>query len=173
MAKKDDTDDEDEGKAGLGGKLKLIAMILPTVLLVVGGLYFFVLAPKGDGAETKAKAKSSSSAKANAGKEDTEEAEDTPHDPGELVAVEPITVNLANGHYLQVGLALQATKDAGEEVSPAKAKDAIISQFSGKTVDELATASARESAKKSLTKAIKKLYEQKVYEIYYTAFVMN
>jgi flagellar protein FliL len=177
MAKKDDSDDEDEGKGGLGGKIKLIAMILPTVLLVVGALYFFVLAPKSDGSDpAKAKAKASSSAKGSSSQDDTSSDEETDGpapEPGALIAVDPITVNLANGHYLQVGLALQATKDAGEEVSGVKAKDAIISQFSGKTVAELATAQAREAAKKALTKTIKKLYEQKVYEIFYTAFVMN
>lgn len=165
MARKDDSDDEDEG-GGLGGKLRVMATVLPTLLLIVGALYVFVLAPKNGGVDARAKSSSSTTASSS-----TPAAEK--HDPGLIVAVEPITVNLSNGHYLQVGLALQATKDAGKDLSGLKAKDAIISQFSGKTVDELATTEAREAAKQDLTKTIKKLYNGEVYEIYYTAFVMN
>jgi flagellar protein FliL len=178
MAKKKDdaADGAEEGKGGSGGKLKLVIMVLPTVLLVVGAVYFFVLAPSGDSGT--AKSGTSSSEKASAGEDEATAGEEEPEPTstwveGKLVTVDPITINLANGHYLKVGVALQATADAGEEVSGSKAMDALIAEFSGKTVDELATAAGREAAKKTLVKQIKKLYEKKVYEIYWTTFVMN
>jgi len=162
--------EEEQKKGRLGDKLRLVAMILPTVLLVVGGVYFLVLAPSdGDGS---AAGKTSSSAKATSDEEADAEPEPS-YVPGALVVVDPITVNLAYGHYLKVGVALQATADAGEEVDGAKALDALVEEFSGKTVDELATAGGREAAKKALVKQVKKLYEQKVYDVYWTTFVMN
>jgi flagellar FliL protein len=180
MAKKKDdaTEGAEEGekKGGMGGKLKLVAMILPTVLLIVGAVYFLVLAPSGGDTAAKGKTAASATAAGEEGGEDGSEEDPAPSSTyveGKLVTVDPITINLANGHYLKVGIALQATADAGEEVSGAKAMDALIAEFSNKTVDELATLEGREAAKKALVKQVKKLYEKKVYEIYWTLFVMN
>jgi flagellar FliL protein len=176
MAKNKDAESAEDGEAKGGkSKLKLIATIVPVVLLLVGGgVYFFVLAPKSD----------SSAPAAAACEEGAEDCETTSEDgaapeptstyvPGATVEVEPVTINLAGGHYLKVGLLLQATADAGEEVPAGKAADALIAEFSGKTVDEISTEEGRNEAKEELLKTIKKMYEKKVYEIYYTSFVMN
>lgn len=179
MAAKKDPDEVTDGDgAKKGGKLKLILIIVPVLLLLVGaGVYFLVLKPSGDAAATTAAAAAAAEEGGEAvDGEETEGAESTPtstYVEGAVITVEPITINLANGHFLKLGLALQATADAGEEVTPAKALDAAIAQFSGNTVDELATAEGRETSKKELTKTIKKAYEKKVYEVYYTTFVMN
>jgi flagellar protein FliL len=132
-----------------GGKLKLIIGAV-AVLALLGGVYQFVLAPKG-------------------------EAKAAPPEPvaGAVVKLDAITVNLAGGHFLKLGLSLQATADAGEEVSGAKALDAAIEQFSGKTVTELASRGGRDKAKAALVKTVSKLYEDKVYDIYFTEFVMQ
>jgi flagellar FliL protein len=184
MAKDKDAPDaagEEGGKKG--GKKKLILIILPVVLLLVGGgVYFFVFAGSSDTTTAAAAAASADSAdgtdSADGSADGTEStgSEATPSSTfvaGAMVTVDPVTINLAGGHYLKVGLSMQATADAGEEVTPGKAADALITEFSGKTVDELATAEGREASKKSLLKAIKKAYEKKVYEVYYTSFVMN
>jgi flagellar FliL protein len=92
---------------------------------------------------------------------------------GKVVKLDPISINLANGHFLKLGMSLQATKEAGEEVDGAKALDAAIELFSQKTIEELATREGREKAKVKLTKRLQTLYEQKVYEIYFTEFVMQ
>ena len=170
MAAKKDPDEVTDGDgAKKGGKLKLILIIVPLLLVIGAGVYFLVLKPSSD-----ATAAASTSASAEGSEEGTEEGEEsTPTSTfveGAVITVEPITINLANGHFLKLGLALQATADAGEEVTPAKALDAAIAQFSGNTVDELATAEGREESKKELTKTIKKVYEKKVYEVYYTTF---
>lgn len=169
MAKsKDAAGDEDGTRSGLMGKLKLVMLVLPTVLLIIGALYVFVLAPTPITA---------SAGHAPAGSQENHSGghpEPTPtEEPGATVDVEPVTINLAGGHFLKVGLLLQATKDAGEEVPAGKAADALIAEFSGKTVDDLATERGRVEAKERLLKVIKKIYEKKVYEIYYTSFVMN
>lgn len=188
MAKdKDAAEGEGEG-AKKGGKMKLILIALPVVLLLVGGgLYFFVFSGGSSDTTTSASSEGGDGSSDGTSEEstcdDTEEdcaatdgSEATPSStyvPGAVVTVEPVTINLAGGHFLKVGLAMQATADAGEEVAPGKAADAMITEFSGKTVDELATTEGRDTAKEQLLKAIKKAYEKKVYEIYYTSFVMN
>jgi flagellar FliL protein len=132
-----------------GGKLKLIiAAVL--VLALLGGVYKVVLAPKGGKAAAPPKPT-----------------------PGAVVKLDPITVNLAGGHFLKLGLSLQASADAGEDVSGAKALDAAIEQFSGRTVSELSTRNGRDKAKAQLVKSVADLYEDKVYDIYFTDFVMQ
>jgi len=183
MAKKTDDEATEDGEAKGGkSKLKLIAIILPVLLLVGGGAYYFLVMSKSgttaaasataDGATPAADCAEGDEECLAAAEGATPEPSST-EVPGKTVAVEPVTINLQSGHFLKVGLLLQATAAAGEEVVPGKAADCMIAEFSGKTVDELATAEGREAAKKELLKAIKKAYEKKVYEIYYTTFVMN
>ena len=131
---KDDEKAEDTKKGG--GKGKLIIMIVPVLLLVVGAVYFFVLKP--DKAEAV-----------------TTLPEPT---PGPVVQLDPITVNLAGGHFLKLGMALQPTASAGEEVSGAKALDLAIGEFSGMTLDELSSAKGRAEAKDELVARIKLAY---------------
>ena len=138
----------DVGKGG--GKLKLIIAAV-AVLALLGGVYQFVLAPKGE----------------------TAPAAPPKPTPGAVVKLDPITLNLAGGHFLKLGMSLQATADAGEEVSGAKALDAAIEQLSGKTVSELASRSGRDKAKAALLETVSKLYEEKVYDLYFTDFVMQ
>jgi flagellar FliL protein len=182
MAKKSKDDAEgaeSTGKGGLAGKLKLIAMILPTVLLIVGALYVFVLSPSGGSASTaKPPATASTSSGDSTGDGTGEDSGDGASSDagfiaGKVIPLDPVTINLAGGHYLKVAVALQATADAGEEVSGSKAMDALITEFSGKTIDEIATQAGRDTAKKALVKMIRKAYEKKVYDLYWTTFVMN
>ena len=100
-----------------------------------------------------------------------------PPEPGVVVKLEPITVNLADGHFLKVGIALQATADAEEEPDGAKALDLLISEFSNKEVAELSSNGAREQAKKHLKEKIIEAYtkdeKKQVMDIYLTEFVMQ
>jgi flagellar protein FliL len=93
--------------------------------------------------------------------------------PGAVVKLDEITINLAGGHFLKLGLSLQATANAGEDVSGAKALDAAIDLFSNKTIKDLATREGRESAKAALVKRVSELYEGKVYDLYFTDYVMQ
>jgi flagellar protein FliL len=135
-------------QAKSGGRKKIIIIALVAVIAVAAA-YMLVLKPKD---------KSAGPPKPTA---------------GAVVKLEPITINLAAGHFLKLGLSLQASADAGEDVSGAKALDAAIDLFSGRTVESLAGRDGREKAKAALVKEVADRYENKVYDIYFTDFVMQ
>lgn len=133
MAK--DEEAKDDAEAAGGGKKKLIIIIVPIVLLLAGAGWFFFLKPEDSGVP-----------------------EPLPKPtPGAVLTLDPITVNLAGGHFLKFGMALQPTATA---VSPdgSAALDLAISQFSQMTVDELSTAAGRDKAKAALVARIKLTY---------------
>jgi flagellar FliL protein len=88
----------------------------------------------------------------------------------------PLTVNLADGHYLKMGFSLQQTADTGTEaVDTSEALNLAIDQYTGKTVAELSTGKGRDEAKDELLSKIVKAYTvdgtKEVMDIYYTTFV--
>src|SRR5688572_24792277 len=92
---------------------------------------------------------------------------------GVVVKLDPVHVNLADGHFLKLGLALQATDKAGKELDGSKALDLAIALLSNREKAELASNEGREAAKKQLVKAVEKAYEGEVMDIYLTEFVMQ
>ena len=129
-----------------GRKKKLLLGVV--VLLVVGAAaWFLVLEPSDAAAEAP--------------------------EPGAVVTLESINLNLADGRYLKLGLALQATATAQGDIDGAKALDLAISQLSGRSVQELSSAEAREQAKGALRKAVDKAYQHEVMDVYFTEFVMQ
>jgi flagellar FliL protein len=141
-------DGEKEAKGG--GKLKIILMVLPTLLLVGALAYFLFLKPSGAEAAP---------------------AEEPPPEPGIVVVLEPVTINLASGHYLKLGMTLQATTAVAEAVDGSKALDAAIGLYSGMSIDEISSADGREETKTELVEKIKEKYEDEIYDIYFTTFV--
>jgi flagellar FliL protein len=89
------------------------------------------------------------------------------------VALDPITLNLADGHFLKLKLSLQATLDAAEAPDGSKALDIAISEFSNRPLAELASNAARDKAKVELRKKINEAYEGHVMDVYFTEFVMQ
>lgn len=131
-----DKDDEGKGKeeGKKGGKGKLL-VLLPTILLLAGaGWYFFL---RSDAP--------------------AEVVLPTPT-AGTVKTLDPITVNLAGGHFLKLGMAMQFDLSAGEETDGSRALDLAIGQFSGKTIDELATTEGRTKAKEELIARVKLAY---------------
>ena len=136
-----------------GGKKKLL-IVIPLVLALAGAGVWFFLLRGGD---------------------------DAPKEPvpGAVVHVEnPITINLAGGHFLKLGLALQQDAAAGGggeggELDTAQAIDLAISTFSGRSIEELSKKEGREHAREELLKKIEKAYHHEVYKIYFTEFVMQ
>lgn len=91
---------------------------------------------------------------------------------GAVVAVEPISMNLADGHYLRLGFELQLTEEVGEEVpDTGKAVDAAIALFSGRSVSEVSDAATRDALKAELLHQIEELYEGEVMDLYLTNYV--
>ncbi|GAA1907769.1 flagellar basal body-associated FliL family protein [Lapillicoccus jejuensis] len=137
----------DEEAAAGGGKKKLIIIIAVAVLLVAGGGYFFL--------------GRSSGAPAAAPKDE----------PGAVVALDAIQINLSGEHYLRISVALQMTKTAEAEVDGSKAQDAVISTFSGKPIAQVDDPTSRAKLKAQLLEKIRELYEKKVMALYFTQFV--
>ena len=103
---------------------------------------------------------------------------------GPVQNLEPITLNLADGHFLKVGLALQLAEvegghEAAEELPPAKALDIAIALLGEHTIDDLATPKSRELVKKELSKEVAGAYTDPVThsslvtKVYFTEFVMQ
>ncbi|MCG2798899.1 MAG: flagellar basal body-associated FliL family protein [Cellulomonas sp.] len=140
------------GKKG-GGKKKLLLIIGPVLLIAVAAaVYFLVLAPKSGS---------------------TEVVEEPAPSPGVVLVIDPISVNLAEGHYLRIGLALQLTDEVPEEEEPdgSKALDAAITLFSGHTVAEVSDPATRESMRAELETTLEEIYDGEVMGVYFTNFV--
>ncbi|MFG1925784.1 flagellar basal body-associated protein FliL [Cryptosporangium sp. NPDC048952] len=152
MAKEEEGDKEKKG----GGKKKLLIIIVAAVVVLIGGgigAYFAFFSHSGE-----------------------EEAHPEPT-PSAVVVADAITVNLADGHYLKIAIALQTTTNAAETVDTSKALDLVISQFSNLEVAELTTNKQREAEKAELTEKVVKAYTEEELEyvmaVYFTEFVIQ
>jgi flagellar FliL protein len=125
-----------------GGRKKLI-LVLVLLLAIGGAAYWFMLKP----AEAKSAPK-----------------------PGTVVSLEPIQVNLAAGHYLKIGIALQLTAEA-KEADGSKALDATIDLFSNRSMEQVTRPDVRAKLKKELVKELKERYDGEVMGVYFTDFV--
>lgn len=133
-------DDATEEKKG--GRKKLVIAAVLVLALCAGGWYFF-LKPSAEPSEPV---------------------------PGEVMALEGTQLNLAGGHYLRLGLALQLSADA-HEAEGSKALDAAISLFSGLEVADLTRAEQREELREKLMERLDEAYHGEVIDVYYTEFV--
>lgn len=137
----------DDGAAPRKGKKKLVLLLAPVLLVVLGGGgWFFLLRDPGP---------------------------PPPPVPGEIAVLEPISINLAGGHYLKLGMALQGVEGAKHEVDGSKAKDRAISLFSGRPMAELSSTKGREHLKEELVEELKHDYHDEVIDVYFTEFVMQ
>jgi flagellar FliL protein len=119
-----------------GGKKKLLLIIGALAVVAAAALYFFVLAP-ADSAEV---------------------ADESPK-PVAVFQLEPHSLNLADGHYLRLGFALELAKAVGGgELDAAPALDAAISVFSGRTVAEVTDPQTREELRTELLALVQEYY---------------
>ena len=149
-----------KGKDKGDGKGKGKAVRLIGVLIVVAAVaaYWFLMGP-GAGASDDAAPVTGAEAE---------------YELGEVLVVEPISINLEGGHYLRLGLGLQLTAHGGHSATPvssAQALDAAIALFSGRSTEELADLKTRDALKAALTETLKELYDEQVVGVYYTDFV--
>lgn len=92
-------------------------------------------------------------------------------EPGAVLTVDPISLNLADGHYLRLGLALQLTAESEEAPDPSKALDAAIALFSGRSIAEVSDPAVREQLTDELAHHLEELYEGEVMDVYLTNYV--
>lgn len=136
IAKDKDKEEAQEGDdAKGGGKKKMIIILLPAALLLAGGGWFFFLKPD-DGGVPEALPEPS---------------------VGEVVKLDPITVNLAKGSFLKLGMAIQPTAEA-VELDGSKVLDLAIGQFSQMSIEELSEQEGRAKAKAELIARVKLTY---------------
>jgi flagellar FliL protein len=144
-------EDEAQEVAG-GGRRKLLLIAVPLIALVAG--WYLLLGPGSGSGEPE-----------------------VPKEPeaGEVLSLEPITMNLADGRLLKLGLALQVVADpsSGHGVTGAVALDEAIAYLGGQTYDQLVSPEARQAAKDELSRRVSERYHHDVIEVYFTEFVMQ
>lgn len=129
---------------------KLLLILLVGVLVLAGAAYWIFLRPASGAPKPHA----------------------TPTPvAGQVLTVEPISINLADGHYLRLGMGLQLTKATKEAPNPSRALDLAITQFSGHTVAEVSDPATRDKMKAELLTSLEKAYEGEVMDVYLTNFV--
>lgn len=141
---------DENDKPAKKGKSKLMVMVIAVVFLLGGGIGGYLMLSGGSA-----------------------EAEEPKPEEGVVVALDSITVNLADGHFLKIKMALQATADAAEEPDGSKALDLAITEFTDKEMTDLSTAAGRKKAKEDLLHKVQEAYDGEVMDIYFTEFVMQ
>ena len=130
---------------------KKLLLIVGAVVLLAGGAAAYLLLVKGGGGEPAA--------------------EPEPV-PGAVLTVDPVSLNLADGHYLRLGMALQLTEEVGEEApDTARALDLAIALFSGRTVAEVSDPATRDALTAELAHQLEETYEGEVMDVYLTNYV--
>ncbi len=131
-------------------KKKLLIIAVALVLVIAGAAYYFLVMSKASGAA----------------------AAPPPPVPGSVAKVSSVSLNLAGGHYLRLGLGLQLTATADAKTfDTSKAADLAISLYSERTVDEVTIAASRDTLKAQLLAAIEKAYPKEVMGLYFTDYV--
>jgi flagellar FliL protein len=92
-------------------------------------------------------------------------------DLGAIIDVEPVSINLAGGHYLRIGLSLQMTEDAPEVTDTARVLDIIIGLYSGLPMDQVTSPSGRQELKADLAEQVSAAYGGQVTDVFFTSYV--
>lgn len=103
---------------------------------------------------------------------------------GPVTKLDPITLNLADGRFLRVGIALQQALGEGHEaaVEPnskdpsghyAKALDIVIRVLGRRTYPELVPSEGRNEAKAEVVARLKEAYPEDLVDLYFTEFVLQ
>ncbi|HTZ44238.1 MAG TPA: flagellar basal body-associated FliL family protein [Jatrophihabitans sp.] len=92
---------------------------------------------------------------------------------GPVVAMDEMTLNLADGHYLRLKVALQLAKGGSVDLDTSEASQALIDTYSNQSVAQLTGDVARNKAKTTFLGKLSALYPKKILDAYYTEFVMT
>ena len=92
-------------------------------------------------------------------------------EPGEVLVLDPVQINLEGGHYLRIGIALQMTNNVAHAPDGSKALDATIDLFSGLDMADLGKAKERHHLKEELLEHLEHEYHGDVMGVYFTEFV--
>ena len=149
-------------KKAKGGRSNLLPAVVLAVGIAAGG--YFV---GGSGAAADPDASD-------------EAAEVVELEPGEVVELDSVTVNLANGRFLRVGVAVLTSSEFesldGEprEFKPehqSRLRDQLIAMFAGRDVSTLTGAENLDAAKAEMLDRINVVLDGHALEVYLTEFV--
>jgi flagellar FliL protein len=95
-----------------------------------------------------------------------------PQGEGPVVTVgDPLIINLADGHYLKLGMALKLTAGQSERLDTSIATNLAIDNYTGREISDLETEGGREAVKQQLLEKTEAAYNGAVVDIYFTQFV--
>lgn len=159
IAENDSPTAEEPPRAPKSRSLVLPALIL-AVGLVAGG---FLMGSGGSDAP----------AEEGAGAEEEHEVV-----PGEVVPLDPMTLNLADGHYLRLGVAVELVEGVPgaewvEHGESSKYVDAVIEKVGGWSSEQLTAEGGRDELKGALRAAGTELFEHEFHEVYLTEFIVQ
>ncbi len=97
---------------------------------------------------------------------------------GPAVALEPLTLNLADDRFLRIGVAIELGESVDvatfeEHGSTNRLKDLIIFEVADLTAEELSTPKGLEALKSTLTEGAKELYGDDFHHLYLTDLVIQ
>lgn len=158
---KKDAAGEDEPKKGGKAKLAIGAVVLIVVGALLGGKVL------GGGAPASATGPTTT----------------TTEPPGPVTTLDGITLNLADGRFLKLGLAFEvhhdevypAPESAADEVTKGFARelDAAIELFSGYTYEQLVTPEGKSTAKGALLERAREISDDAIRDVFFHEFVMQ
>jgi flagellar FliL protein len=90
---------------------------------------------------------------------------------GQVLAVDAVSVNLAGGHYLRLGMAIQLSTAVKQAPNTSRALDLAIALYSGRSVDEVSAAASRDQLKAQLLRQLQQAYGAGVMDVYLTDYV--
>lgn len=103
----------------------------------------------------------------------SEEVTEAPTELGTLVQLESVTLNLAEGRFLKLGVAIELGPDVVQEPPTAPIYDEVIELFSPLTFEQLSDGGVRERTKGELLAALAEVFGEQIVDVYYTEFVMQ
>lgn len=137
-------------------RLVLVFAVVGVLALLGGAAFFFGLIGGGEDAE---------------GAEPT--VEPTPTELGMVVQLDSLTLNLASGRFLKLGVAVEMAPGLTVEPPTAPIYDELIDLFAPLTFEELTIATVREETKTTLLDRLRSTYGDDIAGVYYTEFVMQ
>jgi flagellar protein FliL len=156
MADEEKTDTKTKSKAKDGEAKKKSPMML--ILLLVVGIVGGVVVSKMMGGSSAPVA-------------------EPPPEAGEIATIEPININLADGHFLRISVGAQLTKKVPEKaeawvkVESPKVTDAMIKVFSGQPLEHVRSTEGREELVKELEELVMENTEKQVMKVYLGEYV--
>ncbi|HEU5084057.1 MAG TPA: flagellar basal body-associated FliL family protein [Acidimicrobiales bacterium] len=161
MAKEKKAPGADAESAVAKGGSRQKALVAVAALALLGGAGYVVTGGGGDAEAAEAVV------------------EDPAAVPGVVVPLEPVTLNLADGRFLKVGLALQlvdgvaAPAAADVDAFAAPALDEAITLLGARTYAQLVVPEGRQAAKAELSDRVRQRYEDDVMGVLFTELVMQ